>query len=494
MPPLVTQQADAHADLRDRYRQTLREGVDYSTQVLTQLESLLRQSPVPHAEALQRPVAPLPTPLPRQYTPEELTQATMDPWQKQVSDALQLVGEAGGAALGTLTAPVTGPVGPAVGAGLGQYGAYRAAQALGMEKGMPMLIPQTGYEWALLGVPMLAALPQVGKGLVAKAQQTVQQVARGFPRALQGGGLAGEWGNLGPVPVAKGQVLPETVVRTRLYHGTQRSYPDFSVEEAAPTSLYGPGIYLTDDPRIAGGDPAQGMRGYAGTLAERQQRVQRLEEAVGPWRDKAAYARTQLKLVQGQLAQETDPAVQARMHARMTQYQQDLDAALDQLLDAQHWQRQAEREGPNVRPVYADLRNPFDMDAVVPEAQIRALFAQTPGAQHESVDNMLAGAMRREGTQPMLQPMTGNDVYELLTVRGFGGDKERVNHFLQQAGYDGITHIGGRLTGHPPHRVVIAFSEDSVYPAPNVEATRAQVRTAPPEEPWQGGNPLHLRD
>src|SRR5690606_22180219 len=61
--------------------------------------------------------------------------------------------------------------------------------------------------------------------------------------------------------------------------------------------------------------------------------------------------------------------------------------------------------------------------------------------------------------------LTGEGVYQILSQSGDRVTKAEVNEVLREAGYDGITHIGGRIIGNREHRVWIAFSRDQIRSA-----------------------------
>ena len=114
--------------------------------------------------------------------------------------------------------------------------------------------------------------------------------------------------------------------------------------------------------------------------------------------------------------------------------------------------REAETPRPNIRPAHLDVRNPFDIEAKITPGEVRRLFedAGHPIAEFsENLDQMIKGSN-----------LTGEGVYGSLLAHF--GSKSVVNDFLREAGYDGITHIGGARTGTQPHRVWIAFDPKQV--------------------------------
>lgn len=297
--------------------------------------------------------------------------------------------------------------------------------------------------------------PHLLAGMKAVGAQAAQP---GYSRSI-GGFRLGERGNLGPPPVGpRGELLPESVVRgeqgelQRLYHGTDRVYPDFEMSKTgsgAGGDLYGPGIYMTDNPGMA--------KDYAtlGWPREAQEALRSLEVA----RDMRAYheaqaasARTPAEAMESLGIAEQIKPLEAQQSARLQELTQYMPSMF--------------KDPANIRPVYADLKNPFPIDKPIPEDMAKMLweYVAEPG---ESFRNAFGGAYQNAGKKWKL---SGDDFYQILEKRVFGGDKAKVNALLQEAGYDGITHIGSG--GGAPHRVYIAFSPNEVYPSFNVDALR----------------------
>jgi hypothetical protein len=269
----------------------------------------------------------------------------------------------------------------------------------------------------------------------------------GPSRLMRGGMLAGERGNLGPPPVsATGEALPESMVRDetgqlqRLYHGTSRVFPDFEMAQSGSGvggDLYGPGIYLTESPQIAGEYANQGL-----PTAEVLSTGKRYNDTMNALR-KQGVRHNDLQEVH--MRQISDPATHESGEA---------------LYEAVRFVQPPR----NIRPVYADLKRPFDIDAPPPPDLLD--MVQEIGADHY---------LKPDGSPDI---PTGQELYKVLS-RHFGG-KDEANDWLAANGYDGITHLGGAVTGGQPHRVYIAFSPDSIYPSVNVEALRGMSTQYPP--------------
>jgi len=273
------------------------------------------------------------------------------------------------------------------------------------------------------------------------------------PGPRMGGLMTGERGNLGPPPVGpRGEPLPESVVRTpegqlqRLYHGTNRAYPDFEMSMAsrgAGGDLYGKGVYMTENPGIAGTytkgridptfeeiqrayQPGAIVEGYGG-----RDKVLAFEPGEGwNWRVQV---------------QRVDPQGQPVYGERPRWHQTPPDIA----------------PSPNIRPVYADLKRPFDMEQLlgVDEAKgfVDTILEDIGNVKSKRLIDQVASGGQLQGKQ----------LYNILTDVF---EKNEVNKRLQRLGYDGITHMGGAVTGGQPHRVYIAFSPEQVYPSFGVDA------------------------
>ena len=275
-----------------------------------------------------------------------------------------------------------------------------------------------------------------------------------LPAAALRSGRAGlarnERGNLGPPPVdAQGRPLPQSVVRDaegkleKFYHGTAHQYTDFTVKGArgAGGDLYGPGIYMTRDPLAATGysvPESPLLQHVSGDIAN-QLAIRRLRDDI----QTATSAGKPAKFVQG---------LQDELERKIA-----LSRA-DEKKGAWYLQTLAQGEQPNIRPVYADLKRPFDIDAPADKALVEH-------AVRSGLDDGIP--LKANGRIDWDELPTNKDVYQALTAHL--RDKGEVNDWLQANGYDGILHMARNFPQRMTHQVAIAFSPDDVYPAPNVE-------------------------
>jgi hypothetical protein len=262
-------------------------------------------------------------------------------------------------------------------------------------------------------------------------------LAAGAPRilgALDGARRGAPGEHAVPRDLGATQVVDEAGQPRVVYHGSSRGFTKFApVSESDANGLaYGPSYYFTED------------AGVANTYARTTQTV----EAV---RDQIARASDALRNP-GELG--LDPA-----HIR--DYLNEKRALLADL------ERRA--DGPNVRPARLAIERPFYIDRPVEPAEAERLLALARRAGGRPV-----GA---EALAELLQPgaATQDELYIAL-VRSMRGNTTAVKQVLEEAGYDGITHMGGGTDGNPVHRVWIAFD-------------RTQIRSAfgPPENAAEAG-------
>lgn len=223
--------------------------------------------------------------------------------------------------------------------------------------------------------------------------------------------------------MAQSQVKNEAGEPIPLYHGTQSPT---EIQEIDPSkfdkgALYGPGFYMTQDPEVAAGEGGysttklpSGVRSGWGVVGD-------AVVDLGPW-DASDYEASN-KIIEQYFID----------HPGLTW--NDLDYREGGKLDTLIYQDRLARKGPkpHAYKLYADIRNPLDIDAI---------------AESNLIDKVeyMDGARGREGR--LGSNIDNRTLYEKI-VRYFNGDKGLANQWLQQQGYDGITHTGGRSRGTP---------------------------------------------
>lgn len=231
-------------------------------------------------------------------------------------------------------------------------------------------------------------------------------------------GWRGQRGNLGQPPIRGQHYLPESAVRDvdgqlrKLFHGTNKTYPDFDLRAMNPDSIYGPGIYLSSSPALAG------------------------EYAISQWPQAAKQVVTGVA---------EDPLAYQTLAQAFKQAPQRFAAPAQ------------------IRPVYADLKHLFDIDAALAPGAITDIARQLPPQARQA----FKAALGAQGGSPS----TGGQVYSILETL-MQDDKAAINKMLDAVGFDGIVHRGLATASGQPTTSYIAFSPQNVYPSVAVDALR----------------------
>jgi hypothetical protein len=260
----------------------------------------------------------------------------------------------------------------------------------------------------------------------------------------------------------------------RLYHGTTETFEDFDPEAFDAGALYGPGVYLTDNPSTASG---YGMGQQTGLSTEI---FDTAEEALGEIRATVDEYRQ----------------MQPDWHIAEPQVKQTSAGTYFAETTITHGT-------PQVRGAYASVKNPFNIDEPMTDEMIgtvREGLRDYPGAVR-AFDEVLTENVQAELTAG--RPTTNQQIYDAIRggiSGGYGATKEDIaeaSRFLENLGYDGITHVGGKISGRPPHQVTIAFHPEQVTSAlappihglpaakwaENVPARKRAVLDNPPPRP-----------
>jgi len=234
---------------------------------------------------------------------------------------------------------------------------------------------------------------------------------------------------IGGVVSGGGGAEPAPGGTARMYHGTGADFPSADPFRLNPEGLYGPGYYLTSDPRVAGGA------------------VNRTGDLVQPGyaqADRGGIAALQADLqdVSARLAQ---PDLSDRMRYMLEERRQDLNRQIDAF---------GPPSGPNVRAV--DVPQDLNLlDVSAPADQ--QLLARLDEWLHPRDASTLQDRLR-----PIQNP-SNEDVYRVLSdIEG----PIYANKDLAEAGFDGITHGGGARMPMPDesgqdirHTVNVIFPE-----------------------------------
>src|SRR5690606_22770597 len=115
---------------------------------------------------------------------------------------------------------------------------------------------------------------------------------------------------------------------------------------------------------------------------------------------------------------------------------------------------------PNVRPARLRITRPFDINALVTIEDGR-VAGETARLIHLARreypdfdwDHLVEQVERMAVHGTPDNEMLYNAIRHVRNDRGQQFGKVRLAELLQRAGYDGITHIGGRISGNREHRV-----------------------------------------
>lgn len=230
----------------------------------------------------------------------------------------------------------------------------------------------------------------------------------------------------------------------RFYHGTAAAFDRPDPGRFDQNGLFGPGYYLTSDPRVASSYAADRNFAPGGITPLPRLRAMRLEDEI---------ARTEGELARPGLADEDRAWLEQRLPG--------LRAELDHVTS----------QGPNVRAVDVPAFRPGE-PGYVPGSAPKLFDLDSPGVGQDAYD-VISREMRWLGLGPPVNVgpnSTGLEVYGAIEdrFRDALGDvpaaKAAVNDMLHRIGWDGLAHTGGRLVplldenGRPiEHDVAIIF-------------------------------------
>ena len=139
--------------------------------------------------------------------------------------------------------------------------------------------------------------------------------------------------------------------------------------------------------------------------------------------------------------------------------------------------------GTTVKGVNLDIRNPFVLDAPISVDLIRKLgtLEATPEGRSllsfrgaRTYKDVLKVAARESPTGEV-----DNDAVWSLLFSTFLY-KDKVTAWLKANGYDGISHIGGAVTGGQRHRVWIAFDVSQIQDVSRIDVGSPPIPPKPP--------------
>ena len=264
-----------------------------------------------------------------------------------------------------------------------------------------------------------------------------------------------------------------------VYHGTSNGQFDrFDKAKIGDGNLYGPGFYFTEDDDIADSykakdrlkhklDLSKGQLATIGDFIEnhlpnKYWKVERGEKTGSIFVLETDYSGKTVRAT----AIDCDPLAEDRTSLvreylpSMTNWPQGV---------RENWQKMLDSMGvpkPEIKQVYLNIRKPFDIDKgkVPVTGDMKADYEAFVSIFSEMLEHNPGDTHAAEELKTYKKRLkTGVPYDDALRMFETSPDKKRaMNEYLQSLGYDGITHIGGKIMGDRDHRVWIAFEGNQV--------------------------------
>lgn len=244
------------------------------------------------------------------------------------------------------------------------------------------------------------------------------------------------------------------------YHGTASGLGTIDAAEPAagnPNSLYGPGLYLTDDPKVA-----EGYSKNRSVLRSRVTDPQELAEYFKPGR-----------IVSGYGGKDKVVAFHPNEGGRWSVDVQRVDKAGNPVPgEPVRNHSTAPERGEFVKDLGVDPRKV--LSAKIPGAKLLNLDAPLPAEVRELFNKYFENVSGQNshaldtGLFPLKENTTGTEAYaaakSALSEVGLYAHEgesslEELADKLSKMGYDGLKHVGGNHVGDHPHNVVILLPD-----------------------------------
>lgn len=251
-----------------------------------------------------------------------------------------------------------------------------------------------------------------------------------------------------PEPLQESAVRNPDGTLKRVYHGTNKVYDEVDPTKLDPDALYGPGIYTTDNPEVAFGyavptSTRTAIDSNEFLVRNAQKNIARIDEELAK--------HNVLGAEQARLMRERD-----RWVSELRQGEAGLDV-MNRTIG-----------NPNTRPAYLDIKKPFDIDAQYTPEQAKQIFDAGGIKKAEPFYNGSRSTWK------------GEDIIDQFVAEG---SKAKIPEALRASGFDGITHVGGKITGGNKHQVYIAFSSDQVHTPWSIEVQKQLAELARNQNP-----------
>lgn len=248
-----------------------------------------------------------------------------------------------------------------------------------------------------------------------------------------------------------------------VYHGSKNAgeIREFDPEKRNMSALYGPGYYFTEDPEVAGSYQDKGIKGHASdelyAMPEYHEGIKQIMAHLG--QKYIVPANPSRKDVENHYYKNVKHLPKSQFD-----YYDKSEVELRQRINRQHF-------APNsgVISAYLNIRNPAYIDKPMTEEignRLADVIEQHYEQQPLPSGSIPSDIMRRMGRDKQdigyALGYIGNNVVAKYTddsKKAYSplSSKKHWPEFLERAGFDGITHIGGNMLGNKEHRVWIAF-------------------------------------
>jgi hypothetical protein len=296
---------------------------------------------------------------------------------------------------------------------------------------------------------------------MAPLRATAKDAFRAIIKKKEGAFLKVE---VAPTPAAAAVVKPTVFNRmpsvedatkgnVRLFHGSQNVIEAFDLGQAQGTSLYGPGIYLTADPKIASGYALTRVSSPFARLPVPDHINRAFRERFGD----ITLPVMETRVVGGERFIQISSGGWRKRAEEIG-----LESAEDKGRSLYRFPGSSVEAAPNIQPVTVNLNKIFDIDAPADKELLGKLqkewagYIDNPPSWDDKISEEAFNLLEGKVSNP-----TNKQLYRMISQFSDPDHPKVVaNDLLLSFGYDGITHIGGGITGSPAHRVVIALGDD----------------------------------
>jgi tRNA nucleotidyltransferase (CCA-adding enzyme) len=277
-----------------------------------------------------------------------------------------------------------------------------------------------------------------------------------------------------------------------MYHGTSaQGFTEFDKSKQNPRALYGPGFYFTENPKVASGE-TEGI-GSVSSFEDIVPSVTRGYAYVGRNKLSRELTDKDVKLFgkilsSKRVADEAYSDIGTRETYRKGDgafYSGDKNQMADWLAnEGKNHPWILKRMGvesffggnPQTLPVYLNIKNPFDIEKKYDPSEFREIAEKILSTSWNVEENHNRYPEAKEAFDMAVHrhlshgENNGDALYELASGEmwaDWGGRRKiNANNTLKSLGYDGISHLGGRIWGLGSdarnHRVFIAFEPTQI--------------------------------